>query len=420
MTQTPLPSLLDPETLECPFPLYHTLHREAPVYRMPETGFYVVTRYDLVMAAARNFKVFGHDANQRANRPGGPNLEAERVFAEQGWPQVATMTQCDPPRYDRYRPLVDRAFTASRVRAMEDYIETIVQDLLDAFIDKGEVEFVQEFAVKLPIFVIADQLGVPRADLARFKRWSDASVEPIGLLITREREVECAREVVEFQHYFAAKLEEKRAKPTDDIISTLATAEFVDDDGVTRPLNTAEFLSIVQQLLVAGNETTTNALGAGLVLLIERPDQIERLRREPFRLKTFVEEVLRLSSPVAGLFRRTTADTTLGDTFVPKGSMVLLRWAAANRDETVFDDADTLDVCRKNAGAHIAFGVGTHFCVGAMLARQELFQSFRAIIERMDSIRLKPGHVLRHHPNLILRGLTALPITFHARSMAAS
>lgn len=414
MTDLASINLLEQATLECPFPAYRALRREAPVYRIPQTGHFIVTRYDLVMEAVRNTQVFSSQINQGASGSMGAYPEVVELFQREGVPFASTLISADPPVHTRYRTLVNRAFTAGRVRGMQGYIQQIVDELIDEFIGRGEVEFVSEFAIKLPIYIIADQLGVPRRDMQKFKDWSDASI-PIGLDIGRDAEMARAKLVIEFQRYFLERIEERRREPRDDILGDLVSARLEEDgnpDG--RPLDGSELLSIIQQLLVAGNETTTNALAAGMVLLIDNPDQLALLRDGGDKpLRTFCEEVLRLESPVAGLFRVTTRDTVLGGTPIPAGSLVNLRWAAANRDEAVFAEPERLDVCRRNAGAQIAFGVGVHFCVGAMLAREEMFLGFRTLLARLSNIRLAKGHPpLEHHPNFILRGLTQLRLAF--------
>lgn len=401
--------LLDQETIECPYEAYDRLREEAPVFRVPESGAYVVTRYDLVMEAVRNTDVFSSAIGQSDSFKATAYEEVGEFFEKEGYELAHTLISADPPTHTRYRNLVNRAFTAGRVRGMQDYIQQIVDELIDDFIDRGNVEFVTEFAIKLPIFVIADQLGVPREDGQKFKDWSDALV-PTGLDLGLEAELERARLAVEYQKYFAERIEEARADPQENIIGDLVSARL--DDG--RPLNTAELLSIIQQLLVAGNETTTNAFGAGLVLLMENPDQAEALHEGGEKaMRTFCEEVIRLEAPVSGLFRITTQNTELGGFEIPAGSMVNLRWAAANRDPAVFDEPGRLDVCRKNAGAQIGYGVGVHFCVGAMLAREELYCGFSTLLRRLQNIRLAdPNDALEHHPNFILRGLKELRLNF--------
>jgi cytochrome P450 len=260
--------------------------------------------------------------------------------------------------------------------------------------------------------VIADQLGVPIADYELFKKWSDAFVAQLSRLATPDEELAAVRLIVEFQKYFAARIEERRRDPHDDIISDIVHATL---DG-ERPLNTAEMLSILQQLLVAGNETTTHCIAEGMLLLIRHPDQQALLRSDPSLMPNFTEEVLRLASPTANMWRVATADTTINGVAVPAGAMVQLRFSSANRDERVFADGDRLDITRPNARANLAFGHGVHMCIGASLARKELDVAFAVLIQRLDGLALACAEEdLRYPPNALLRGVERLPVTFTGR-----
>lgn len=400
---------VDPGVLECPYEFYARLRDEAPVYLVPQTGHYVVSRYDLVIEAARNPKVFSSNIHQGSLDAGGLYAELLAFYEKEGWSGRDTLISADPPDHTRYRSLVNRAFTASRVRKMETYIQSIVDELIDAFIDRGAVEFVDEFAVRLPLFVIADQLGVPRSDMDKFKLWSEAAVPP-GYDVGLEAELARGKLIVELQHYFADRIEERRAERRDDILSDMLYAQF--EDGSSLDMN--ELISILEQLLVAGNETTMNAISAGMVLLIENPDQAESLRGgDDKAMRTFVEEVVRLESPVQGLFRITTCDTELGGTPIPKNALVNLRWGAANRDADMFENAEGLNLTRKNAGAHLGYGSGAHACVGSMLAREEMRCAFNTVLRRLKNVRFAESPPkLEHHPNFLLRGLKALPLAF--------
>jgi cytochrome P450 len=261
--------------------------------------------------------------------------------------------------------------------------------------------------------VIADQLGVPLSDYELFKSWSDAFVAQLSRLASPDEELEAVRRIVEFQKYFATKLEERRREPRDDILSDIVNARL---DG-ERPLDTAEMLSILQQLLVAGNETTTHTLAEGVRLLIERPDQHQRLKQDPELVENFTEEVLRLASPTANMWRVTTRATELGGLALPAGTMVQIRFASANRDEAVFRDPEALDVTRDNARTHLAFGHGVHMCIGASLARKELNVGFRVLLERLDDLAFDCSpEALYYAPNVLLRGLSALPLRFSRRA----
>lgn len=396
---------LAPETVECPYPFYAALRSEAPVHLVPNAGFYIVSRYDDILQVLKHPDLFSSNSGPGL---GKVDAEIEAIYAG-GYARPNTLLSNDPPDHMRYRSLVNKAFTARRVVSLEPGIRAIAHDLVDGFAGDGEVELISRFAVLLPLSVIADALGVPRADMPAFKRWSDASVAPLGGMISRERELECAREIVEFQHYFAARLAERREQPRDDILTDLLNARL---DGAA-PLDTAEILSIVQQLLVAGNETTTNMIAAGTLLLLQHPEQMAAVRVDQAVIPNLVEEALRMESPVQGLFRSAKQDTEIGGVPVPKGARLIVMYAAANRDETVFEASDQFDVCRDNAGEHLAFGRGIHFCLGAALARAEGIIAFETLLDRLPNLRLAPGkNDLRHTPSFILRGLQQLHVAW--------
>jgi cytochrome P450 len=270
----------------------------------------------------------------------------------------------------------------------------------------ARIEAVSQLAIPIPIKVIADMLGLDRALAPRVKIWSDASVEPLGMMASDERLVECARLIREFQDFIAAELEARRSSPRDDLLSRLVSARDADGVGFTMP----EMLSLTQQFLVAGNETTTNAIAAGVQLLAERPDLAEDLAADPDPAR------LRLESPVQGLFRVVRRDVEIGGVHLPAGARIMLRFAAANRDPAKYHEPDTLDVVRSNAGTHLAFGAGIHHCIGANLAREELVQTFDMLLARARGFAFVPGkNDYRHHPSMILRGLKRLHIRFEPR-----
>jgi cytochrome P450 len=405
----------DPAILEAPWSYYRQLRAEAPVYQDPHTGIFHIASYELVLEALKNHGVY---SNRFAPSMGGslagdsPDPELQEL-AERAYPAVDTMLTADPPEHKRFRGLVNKAFTPRRVDRIAAGIETLADELIDAFEPDGECEVVSQFAVQLPLTVIADQLGVPRSDLAQFKRWTDGFTAQLSGLASGEDAVEAVKRILEYQQYFAARLEECRAAPRDDIISDLVRARI---DG-ERPLDVAESLSIIQQLLVAGNETTAASIAEGLLLLIQNPDQLAIVREDPEVIPNLVEEVLRLTSPTANMWRKAKKASVLGGVEIPEDSMILLRYASANRDEKRFEDPDRFDVRRHNAGEHLAFGHGVHFCLGAMLARKEMDLAFRKLLGRLDGLRLAPGHEApRHKPSVLLRGLAELHIAFDRRS----
>ena len=292
---------------------------------------------------------------------------------------------------------------------MRPDIEAITESLINDWIDEGEVDLLNRFCVPLPIYVIADQLGVPRSELTLLKKWSDASASRLGRLADEDQQIQNAKDIVEFQHYFADLIDRMREHPEDNIISDLANNTIDEGRLLTKP----EALGMIQQILVAGNETSTNAIAGGVVLLIQNPDEQAKLRANPELINSAVEEILRLETPTSGMWRRATQDTEIDGVAIPEGSFLMVRFAAGNRDESIFPCGGHMRVDRDNADSHLAFGQGTHFCLGAQLARTELQVALTALLKRTDNWALVEGkNSLKHHPNVLLRGLMDLHIAF--------
>ncbi len=402
-------SLADADTAEDPVAYYQAL-REQPIFFDRRLGFYICSSYPLMREILRDTAVFSSVGSQSVDSMRTPPAEV-LALRRTMHPTVDTLVTNDPPAHTRIRTMVDEPFRPRRIDAMRSSIREVVTETIDSFIARGECEVVAELAVPIPIKVIAGMLGLPREMAGQIKVWSDASVEPLGMMISDERWIECTRLLKEFQQFMAAELASRRERPRDDLLSHLVTARDRDGNGFTL----AEMLSLTQQFLVAGNETTTNAIAAAVQLLIDHPDQLERLRqdRTPQRLRAFADEALRLESPVQGLFRVVRRDVTLAGVTVPAGSRIMLRFAAANRDPAKYQRPDGLDVSRTNAGTHLAFGAGIHHCIGASLAREELVQTFDVLLAQAANLRYQAGrNDFSHHPSLILRGLKALYVTF--------
>ena len=402
----------DPATMQCPFPHYAQMRAGAPVAFVPQMGMWFVTRHDLVLQVLRDTATF-------SSRFGGPSIASAAGPADQrlkdvvaeGYPRVSTMLTEDPPEHTRFRGLVSKAFTPKAVAALEPFVRRIVTDLLDAWGDRTEIEFVQDFAVPLPVKAIATMLGVPEDRYPDVKRWSDAFIAGIGTQLDLEGRIAAERQVNEFQHYFAAEVDRRRAEPQADLLSDLLAAR-IDEPGVdARPLDTAEILSILSQLMTAGNETTTKLLAEAMLLLWQHPGEWAALRADPDRADAVVEEALRLSTPTQGMFRKVTTDTELGGQQIPKGSMVVAVYAAANRDTEVFGpDAEAFCPGRAKAAQHLAFGKGIHFCLGAPLSRLEARVALEEIARRVEGFDVVGADELRYFPSFILRGLERLPL----------
>jgi cytochrome P450 len=399
----------DPRVLESPFEFNRLLIDQAPVYRDPHTKLVLVSSYELVLEALKRHDDFSNRFSQAMGGRAAQRSEIVDVMRD-GYPTVDTMLTADPPEHSRFRGLVNKVFTPRRVNVIEGEIQKVTDQLIDAFIGDGRFSVAAQFSIPLPLTVIADQLGVPRSDLPSFKRWTDGFVAQLGGMATGDAEVEAARLIVEYQHYFAARLEEARSAARDDIISDLVRARIEGE----RPLDTAESLSIIQQLLVAGHETTAATISAGLLLLIQNPDQQSLLRKDSELLPNMVEEVTRLTTPTQNMWRVATRDCTLGGFEISKGEFVFIRYGAANRDPAKFEEPDRFDIQRSNAREHLAYGHGIHFCIGAILARREMLVAFRAILDRLDGLALAPDQSISHKPNMLLRGLVDFDIEFRA------
>ncbi len=407
-------SLLDPEVQACPFAYYAQMREVAPVYRMPETGFFLISNYEDLKNVLSDPHTFSNDISIE-QVAGEAAADLGRLYDEHlgevGWEHVQTLQRTDPPDHSRYRRLINRALTPPRVKAMTPSIERIADELIDSFIDKGSCDFVSEFSFPLPGKVIAEQIGLDASEINTFKRWSDAMLSPAQGLLVDEASVRHYAEVeAEAQHYLAKIFDERRANPTDDILSALL-ADSTEGDA---PLTMHELQNLMNQLITGGYITTADAIANALVLLLENPDQMELLRNDRSLLRNFADESLRHASSVQGLFRRATVDTELHGVAIPADSILHIRYGSANHDGEVFEHAEKFDITRENASKHLAFSRGPHFCVGQPLALQEMMIGFDRILDRLDDIALAPGTQLERSPGLLFYALKELPIVFTA------
>lgn len=405
----------DPTILKDPYDYFARLREEAPVFRDPKTGIVSISTYDLIMEVNRQPMVFSNDfgAALRSGSAGSVDPEETAIMAE-GVIVANTMLTADPPAHTRYRKLGMKAFTHKRVEQMGRYVAQVTNTLIDGFIRSGRCEFKSAFANHLPMTVIADALGAPREDMDLFHRWSNAFIVQLGGVSDRKTRLEATRRIVEFQRYFIERIEEKRTHPTEDVISDLVHATLA-EEGDLRVMDYAELLSIIQQLLVAGNETTAHTLTAGMYYLATEAGLRDRLLADPELIPGFVEETLRLLTPTNSMWRVVMSDARIGDVPVRTGEILLLRYGSANRDETQFDHADALVPEREDVRKHLAFGAGIHTCIGAQLARKEMVTAFEILLRRIGNPRLQAGQEsLEYDPNVLLRGVRELHIEFDA------
>ena len=412
-------NLLDPDVIESPYEAYEFFRNNSPVYLSPHTGFYVVTKYEDLKRVLTDFDFFSRDIgayweksedNKKRISKGywKYGSSVSKIFEEKGWKQIPCFG-AEPPNHTRFRKATNPSFTASRVKIMEPYIIKLIDDLIDTFIDDGEVEFVSQFCIPLPMNVIQDRLGFPKKDLPLLKAWSQDTSASLSQMLSEEEELATAERLVKFQHYMVKTFEEKRKNPADDIISDLV--HYIDENGDS--LKTEELISIVSDLNIGGNETTTDSLGSGMLMLLQKPDKMDALISGEVKYKNFIEEIIRLETPVQSLFRRVRKEVTLSGVTIPEGSMIDMRFGSANRDEEQFECPMDMVLDRKNPGKHLAYGTAHHHCIGAPLARQEMRLAFEILLKRLKNIQLdKKKNDLLHRSHFALRGLNKLYLTF--------
>jgi cytochrome P450 len=413
-------NFLDFKLQNCPYHAYEMLRDEAPVWIDPITGFYVITRFEDIRKLLLDTKNFSND--MRGGQGGSRELlDSERalrmnaLYEAKGWVPGATLAGRDDPNHKQMRAMFNEAFKPKKIEGMDSFVRDTAYKLVDAFVDDGQCDWIKQYAVPLPLIVIGQQMGVPEADIWKIKAWTDAWVQRLGMMQTEEEEQWSVEMEIEAQHYFQPIFERLRKEPDDTLLSDMVNRVIPEWE---RPLTDNELhAEMMADTFVGGSETTTNAIGYGLKLLIENPDVWQKLRSNPDKyLRTFCEEVVRLEGPVQGLFRMAANDIEMHGVLIPKGAMINVRYAAANRDEREFECPANLNLEREKPGRHIGFGSGIHHCLGAPLARRELFWAFQALIDRVDDMRFTAGeNSFEVAPNFSLRAMQELRIEFDAK-----
>lgn len=393
-----LANLLDPEVLANPYPLYHRLRNESPVHWDPLLRGWVVTRYEDVGNVLRDFSAQRTPSPEQLTDMG---LSALNPVAQV---MVKQMLFLDPPSHTRIRGLASAAFTPGRIEALRSHIRDIVKNLLQPFASTGRIDIIRDLAEPLPCIVTAEMLGVPVEDHRQLKLWSQDFAEILGNFQHNPNRVQRILKCTEdMSAYFRAAMRDNRLRP-EGLVNSLKNAQ-IDGDRLTE----AEVLANCIITMVGGQETTTNLLGNGVLSLLRHPDQLEKLRANPNLIPSAVEELLRFESPTQYTARVAPEDTEFGGRRIAKRQAVFAVLGAANRDPSRFPDPDRLDITRTD-NKHLAFGWGGHFCFGAPLARMEAQIAFEELL-KFQNWSLPPEK-LEWRPNLALRGLTALNLTF--------
>jgi cytochrome P450 len=416
---TALDFFRDDRLVENPYPYFDALRRRCPVTREPHHDVTMVTGWDEAVEVFNDATTFSSCISVTGPFPGFPvPLEGDDVteLIEQHRDELPFSDQLptlDPPTHTNHRALLMRLITPKRLKENEDAMWMLADRVLDNFLVGGEGEFIKGFAAPFTLFVIADLLGVPDADRDDFVRNLHRNVGG-GLGSTEGQSL--AHSPLEFIYgRFATYIEDRRREPRDDVLTGLATATFPDG---SIP-DVADVVRVATNVFSAGQETTVRLLGAALQVIGERPDIQRLLRKDRSRIPNFIEEALRIESPVKGDFRLSRVPTAVGGVDIPAGNTVMVLQGAANRDPRRFDDPDIFDPARKNARQHLAFGRGIHSCPGAPLARAETRVAVERLLDRTADIRISermhgPANERRYHyvPTYILRGLTELHLEF--------
>ena len=376
-----------------PYPVYAKLRERSPVHYSRLSDAVLLSRYKDVDAILRNHARFTVN----------PDLRKSRKARYKPTPEERSILFIDPPDHTRLRSLVNKAFTRSAINALEPRIREIMVGLLNGIREPDGFDLMQTVAIPLPVIVIAEMLGIPQEDRAQFRVWSDQRARLLEPMLTRSERKTAAEASKQLSQYFLSIIKSRQGEPRDDILTRLVQAE---EQGDT--LSETEMLNMLRLLLIAGNETTTNLIGNGMLALLRHPDQLQTLRDDPGLIPAAVDELLRYDSPVQMTLRCAVEDCDINGMAVRAGQDVILLGGSANRDPAAFENPDQLDFSRPKQD-HISFGRGIHYCLGAGLARIEGRIAFEMLLERFGSLRLLTDRPEFRY-SIVLRGLTSLPV----------
>ncbi len=415
--------LFSPGAQEYWFDSYKILHDEAPVHRIPGEGAipgsdaYILSKYEDIAMVVRDPETF-----EFYNAAEGDEA-AQEIFREKGFGTITDTWDTLRPNLEEHKrhrmELTDPWVALPAAERHTPMITQAANDLMDKWLETGSVEFVKGFAAPLPQIVITTILGFPLEDMPTTRIWEEEQVKRFVYgfshknLLTPEQEKANAEALVAFQHYIGEQIEDKRQNPKDDMITFLLNVEYGPDK---RRLSDPEIASVVYGMHIGGNETTQYALTAEAMMLAQQPELVEELRADRSKVRFFVEEALRLYAPTQGLSTRVvTKDVELRGVQIPRGSMLHLRYGAANRDPDLCPATDSIDLTRKNPGRHLTFSMGPRVCPGAGLSRLEQNIAVNVMLDRFDNLRLAPAkNDLTHQPGIML-GLWDLNLEFDQR-----
>lgn len=382
------------------------LRNEAPIYWAPKSDLFVVSKFDDIVEISKNPELFCSGQGIR------PRLPIRQALIDE-----------DDPKHCQLRSTINRGFTPRMVKRLEDTFEQITRDAIDSVAAKGQCDFVESIAVPLPLILIAEMIGIPKEGHRRFHEWSDAMMRGEGNWDNPEIMQAAAKAAQEYAVYIGEIIESRRREPKEDLVSALVAADQLlgdfdqntlggvagSDDEEFLELANDELTMVLVTLMVAGNETTRNALSGCVELLIRHPEVRDQLTSNPELIPDAVEEMLRFVSPVHSFARTATRDTVLRGQPIKEGQKVLMLYPSGNRDEDVFDAPDELRIDRKPQ--HLAFGIGHHFCLGANLARMELRVALREVLRRLPDMRFADAGPCVE-PHSLVRSCTKMNVLF--------
>jgi cytochrome P450 len=395
-----------PPDVENPYPVYAQAREQAPVFFSPLHDAWVVTRYEDVLAILRDPARFSSAHHFRT--PVNPTPEVLAELAQLP-PELPLLVSEDPPTHRRTRALVSKAFAPTHVTAMAPRVQSIAHELIDHFCAAGHADLVRQYTAPLPVRVLLEFMGLPASDADFIKQWSHDHMVLAVPGLSAEQQLQAARTEVAFSQYADALIAERRRYPQADLLSALICAEVEGE----RPLDEVELNTLLQQLLFAGQETTTNVLSSTLLSLLREPALWHALRADPALIPKVVEEGLRHDAAIPGMFRTATQEVTIAGVVIPAGARLFVAFASANRDERMFAEPERFAVHRGNADKHLSFGHGIHSCIGAALARLEARMGITVLVERLPELHLAPQQ-FTYLPSLINRALQHLQVTWDA------
>ncbi len=388
-----------------PYPVYHLLRDEAPIFWRELWNAWVLTRYADVLTIVRDPGRFSNGIRVPIYLDQLPPSERSRFRLLEDHFAVQ-IPHSDPPYHTRLRTLITKAFTARMVEALQDRIQQLVDDLLDGVEEQGRMDVIWDFAFPLPAAVIGEIVGMPAEDIDQYKEWSSNIMGFLGVMPPDPDYIDDAQQsIVELKEYVRRQIEQRRRRLHADLLSQLVEVEEQGDR-----LSEEEIFAIVAVLMSAGHETTTNTIGNGLLALLRHPDMLARLRQQPDLIESAVEEILRYDGTTQRHMRVAAEDVEIGAHLIGKHQLVFAMSGAANRDPAQFPDPDRFDITRRN-NRHVTFGHGIHFCVGAPLARLETKIAINTILRRLPRLQLATEE-LKWHQHIGLRGLKTLPVQF--------